>query len=254
MALVLSAQTVLLLLLAALTIFTTASALPAKKTCGKNAQEEMDELILSIMPFGNPTVKPPTSVDDLPKFCSVFGKALHRVEDTNKRCGKGNFKNLINVLVFTVKKHTKEICNKRSLQSKEMSLKKKTFLKLSSCTTSGNEQLVKCADISKSKILAVESAEKSKKLPLLCCELIQIKKCIFKTLTVQPGCDTEEAAGMVKDFVENFGAGSVASACGEFRTEARCLSEPGLVYPKLKESQRVPKTFIAPLLAVVSNI
>ena len=69
MALVLSAQTVLLLLLTALTIFTTASALPAKKTCGKNAQEDMDELILSIMPFGNPTVKPPTSVDDLPKFC-----------------------------------------------------------------------------------------------------------------------------------------------------------------------------------------
>lgn len=125
---------------------------------------------------------------------------------------------------------------------------------MGSCTTSGDAELVKCANISKLKILAVEMAEKSKKLPLLCCELIQIKKCISKTMIAQKNCNTKEEAGMVKEFVENFGAGSVASACGEFRTEERCLSEPGLVYPKLKESQRVPKTFIAPLLSVVSNI
>ena len=40
-----------------------------QKSCGKNPIDDMDELISSIMPFGNPKVNAPTQLEELPKFC-----------------------------------------------------------------------------------------------------------------------------------------------------------------------------------------
>ena len=158
-------------------------------------------------------------------------------------------------MLFNVKKQTKDVCNKKSLESKEMNPKKKAkqeeFIQLANCIHSGNAQIKQCANLFKAKVLGIQNAEKDKKLPLLCCELIQIKKCMFQTLTVQPGCNTPEAAQKMKDSVSNFGASAISSACGEYNSEDKCK---GLVYPKKKKSQRVPKSFIMPILTVINSI
>lgn len=152
-----------------------------------------------------------------------------------------------------MKKQTKEVCSKRSLQSKVLTSRNKEFLQVGACLNTGNDQLVECANTTTVKLMGIANAEKSQKLPLLCCELLQIKKCILKTLSSQPGCDKEEISQQLKDFVDKFGTSSIASVCAEYNTLKKCQTL-SLVYPPLKEAQKVAKTFIVPILSVINDI
>jgi len=55
----------------------------------------------------------------------------------------------------------------------------------------------------------------------------------------------------MQEFVDDFGTNSLSAICAEFSSEDKC---EGLVYPKKKKSQPIPKSFIIPILTAISSI
>ena len=37
--------------------------------CGQNELNQMDKLLASVLPFDDPKVKPPETIEDIPQFC-----------------------------------------------------------------------------------------------------------------------------------------------------------------------------------------
>lgn len=85
----------------------------------------------------------------------------------------------------------------------------------------------------------------------VCSEFHTIRKCIVAALSQEPGCGGQENLGLMQKMVESLGVNALNMACGDYDTEQKCRT---LSLPKRKKSQKIPKSYLIPVVNILEGL
>lgn len=91
-----------------------------------------------------------------------MAKPINTLEDLNKRCMKGMMKEVVGIVLYSVKKKRRAMCRKNTTPELRQ------LVESGKCVNKGRFELEKCANKSMDRFIAMKNVENDMKIPLVC--------------------------------------------------------------------------------------
>ena len=91
-----------------------------------------------------------------------MAKPITTLDDLNKRCMKGLMKEVVGIVLYSVKKKRKSMCKKNP--TPEL----RELVDSGKCVNAGRFELEKCANKSLDRFMAMQEVDNEMKIPLVC--------------------------------------------------------------------------------------
>jgi hypothetical protein len=161
---------------------------------------------------------------------------------------KGLIKQVVSVVIFSVRKEQKVICKKSPTPSKDVT----DLIASGKCINKARPQLESCADQAIDRLSNIKFAEEKIRIPLLCCDIPTIKKCLLSSMKRVDICTEKHEETLLKH--AQVLTGNVRQlACSEYKEgSAKCDS---LKIPNVqkRKGQKRPKSFIVPIINLLKS-
>jgi len=215
--------------------------------CNKDTQDEVDRILSRFNPLENPDIKFPETVAESRKNCKQARKPLESLEDLNKRCMKGLFKEVVAIVVYNEKKKRKSICGKRPTQEL------RDLLDAGKCVNNRRKQLEKCANKGIDRFLGIKNAEQNLKIPLVCCEISKTKNCLINVMTKSNIC-TEKHRNTLLEHFEGLSANAINLVCKDHEENGQKCSKIKGINVQIRPGQKRPKSLLTAAIDLFESL
>lgn len=233
----------LFLLLAILVHVQWSSAAPKTLVCNSKTEKETEEMVGRILTIG--TKRPfPENKAELKEYCKEQAILIDKVEQYKTQCLKGQSKNIVSVITYSIKSTTNGYCkNPNSKRATEL---------VDSAKCANRATYGKCQHEFIDRIWSTESLKSQDKLAHTCCGYVDVAKCIRIQSKGVPEC-TEKRIELNHQYIKRFFDAAVDVICGDYNESTdKCdkLRKPS----KPKTGRTYPPSFYGPLVKVLSEL
>jgi len=184
--------------------------------CNENTRAEIDKLISKVNPIGNSKMVFPETIPEAKRHCKTLLKPITTLDDLNKRCVKGMLKEVVGIVLYSIKKKRRAMCKKST------TLELRELVDSGKCVNGGRMELERCANKSLDRFMAMRDQPNDMKIPLACCEITIAKRCMLDALSRVNACNNKHEDTLVGHF-HGLSGGALKIACNEFKENSdRC--------------------------------
>jgi len=228
---------VVIFMLAVIIVNKLVSGQKEQLPCNKDTQDEVDRILSRFNPLENPDLKFPETVTESRRNCKQLRKPLESLEDLNRRCMKGLFKEVVSVVVYNEKKRRRSICGKK--QTEEL----RDLLDAGKCVNNRRKQLENCANKAIDRFLGIKNAEQNMKIPLVCCEISKTKNCMIDVMSKANICTEKHKETLLAHF-EGLSANAINLICKDHEENGQKCNKIKGIKVGLKKGQKRPKSLL----------
>lgn len=151
-----------------------------------------------------------------------------------------------NILVYTTRAQTKQLCNK---PSKRLS----NLLEAAQCANDAITGFQSCNLRFIDALLGAETVKSHKlRLPIACCNFHEMKKCFWDKGQDYAKCNDQKLANIDK-FVEALTGNLLGVVCSDYDEDSdKCAKVVDELTPKRPKGVRRPKSFFLPLIRLLA--
>jgi len=215
--------------------------------CNKNTHDEVDRILSRINPLGNPDVEFPETVAESRKNCNQLRKPMALLEDLNRRCMKGLFKEVVSIVIFSVKKKRRNICGKRP------TAELRDLLEAGKCVNKGRKQIENCANRGIDNFLGIKNVEQNVKIPLVCCEISKVKGCMVNVMSKESTCTEKHKETLLSHF-EGLSGNALKLACNDYEENGEKCNKLKGINLRLNKGQKRPKSLLTPVIELFESL
>jgi hypothetical protein len=161
---------------------------------------------------------------------------------------KGLIKQVVSVVIFSVRKEQKVICKKSPTPSKDVS----DLIASGKCINKARPQLESCADKTIDRLYNIKFAEEKIRIPLVCCEIPIIKKCLLNAMSRVDICTDKHEETLLKH--ARVLTGNVLQlGCSEYREGSNKCDSLKVPNVQKRKDQKRPKSLIVPIINLLKS-
>ncbi|XP_054155119.1 uncharacterized protein LOC128953639 [Oppia nitens] len=215
--------------------------------CNNNTINKVDAIINKINPIGNPDHTFPETLPDAMKSCKQLLKPLTTLDDLNKRCMKGMMKEVVGIVLYSVKKKRRSMCKKSpTAELRELTDSAK-------CINKGRSGVEKCANKSLDRFMAMKNVDNDLKIPLVCCEIGKTKKCMLDHLSTVDICTDHHKEVLVGHF-NGLSGGALKLACNDYQDDSDKCHKLQSVKLNVRSGQNKYKSLVLAVIQLFESI
>jgi hypothetical protein len=161
---------------------------------------------------------------------------------------KDLIKQVVSLIIFSVRKEQKVICKKSPTPSKDVS----DLIASGKCINKARPQLESCANETMDRLLNIKFAEEKIRIPLLCCEIPKLKQCLLSAMSRVDICTDKHQETLLKHARVVTG-NALQLACSEYREGSAKCDSLKLPNVQKRKGQKRPKSFIVPIINLLKS-
>ena len=222
-----------------------------KRKCTTEEKNEIDAVVARIMTYGREDRKFPLSATELKKYCKEQNRLLARLEDYKEQCLKAQSKQIVSVIVYSIKASITKYCkNPNAKHSKELIIS-------AQCANSASHEYLNCNNNYIDLLMAVEDSKDSKlQLAQMCCGYVEVFKCIREGAARHPKVCSEEKVEINSNYIRGYFDNAINVICGEYNEQSDKCDKFTLVRKGKGGSKKHerPVSYFSPLVKVLANL
>ncbi|KAF7496266.1 hypothetical protein SSS_01624 [Sarcoptes scabiei] len=210
-------------------------------------QTKVNEFMEKLVVFGQSDRKFPENFAQVKPFCSETREMIAYIEDYLKECFQPDIQSLANILIYTLKRHIRVFCNKRS-----NNLRLKKLLPLMPCINEQVQRYPQCIRtmMNKTSELIASQIEDRSKIKYVCCYYAEFIDCGDNFLESLP-CAKKDRE-LLLDFLRGLSSDIVRFGCNEYHENSdRCTQLPTI---SLSSDKPRPKYYTSVLALILDMI